>query len=162
MQHMSAASENPWINGIDALYCMFQKGSLDKKISLITFQNQICVMLTGWQPCFRITSFIMENDNTVARTHANVAQVQNTQTLNGRQEVQYFCQILFRLKFLQLFLPYCWICYCSCCPSRSFGSVISLLGLQLNYNGYACRMDVVKVWPFQISNIPPTSLKLYL
>lgn len=34
---------------------------------------------------------------TIFTTHANVDQVQNTQTLNGRQEVEYFCQILFRL-----------------------------------------------------------------
>lgn len=42
---------------------------------------------------------------TIVRIHANVAQVQSTQTLKGRQEVEYFCQILFHFKFLQLLFP---------------------------------------------------------
>lgn len=98
---------------------------------------------------------------TIVTTHANVAQVRNTQALGGRREVERFCQILFCSSFLPLFLPHCWSWVFR---SWSFASDIFLFRLRLNYNGFvfpACRRDFVKVWPFQILNILPTLLQLY-
>lgn len=80
------------------------------------------------------------------------SQVRNTQTLNGRQEVEYFCQISFRLKLLQPFPP-------PPPPPRALlklivpavhhgalGSDICLLGLRLQLRQLRSRPAETDAW----------------
>lgn len=91
---------NKW-NGRDILYV--PEGEPGQKKSWSHFKTRF---VSRWVAAvLSFYFFIMENYNS---HDANVAQVQNTQTLSGSQEVEYFCQILFLLKFLQLFLPHRW------------------------------------------------------
>lgn len=101
---------------------------------------------------------------TIVTTHAYLAQVQNTQTLNGRQEVEYFCQISFRLKLLQLFSsPHCWswLFLLSIMEPLVLTFLSSDSGWTTAATLPACRTDVGRVWPCQIPDVPPTLLTLY-
>lgn len=66
----------------------------------------------------------------------------------GDRKLNISARSYFAWSFFSCFSPTAEV-DCSCRPSWSFGSDISLLGLQLNYNSFTSSLQNVKVWPFQ-------------
>lgn len=157
-QHMSATTEESWINTTEVIYCVFQEGNLGGKM-LIMFPNKICHMLAGCQPRFPCISLVMDNDN---RHDSTATRCRIHRRWTGDRKLNISAKSYLAWSFFSSFSLTA-EGGSSRRPSWRFGSdIFSLLGLQWNYSGYASSLQNASRISLAVLNISPTLLKLYL
>lgn len=154
-QHMSATTQESWINGTEVIYSVFQKGNLEGKKMLIMFPNKTCNMLAG---C-RCISVVMDNDN---RHDSTATRCRIHRRWTGDRKLNFSAKSNLAWSVFSSFSLTA-EGGSSRRPSWRFGSdIFSLLGLQWNCSGYASSLQNASRISLAVLNISPTLLKLFL
>lgn len=155
-QHMSATTEESWINGTEVIYCVFQKGNLWEG-GWKCWSRFPTRFVTCW-PGVSHALVVMDNDN---RHDSTATRCRIHRRWTGDRKLNVSAKSYLAWSFFSSFSLTA-EGGSSRRPSWRFGSdIFSLLGLQWNCSSYASSLQNASCISLVVWNISQTLLKLY-